>query len=378
MAGDAANRRATHAVVTLPRGRHDAAPSQAFAKPMTFRFLFAAPLFALLAPFASAQNDKITLTNGTVVEGVKVESYDMRYLRYSKGGSGKENVNSSDVAKVELGKFREEFARGLNDPGILVTMAKEKVGDKDLVMAQFAYLRAAELFFDSGKAAEAMGALDDLAKAIPDAGVGLDAFRLKCDYYMSQGAKGIGSAQTLAKKFAADATAKGWASAALEGQYMEVLTSKKAPKEFQAALRASIATLGGNPVLSSRANVELANSLRETKAFAEAARIYEQVAGDTKDVNARAGAMLGLGKVAFEQAGEDKEAFKKALLLFLRVRLESKDAWPGLQADALYHSVLAADKWRGPEFNLVMARCRNLLLNEYPNSEWAERARSGR
>jgi hypothetical protein len=195
---------------------------------------------------------------------------------------------------------------------------------------------------------------------------------------MSQGAKGMANAQALAKKFAQDATAKGWASAALEGQYMEVLTSKKAPKEFQAALRGVIATLGGNPVLSSRANVELANSLREGKAFGEAAKLYETVAEETKDVNARAGAVLGLGKVAFEQAGDDKEAYKKALLLFLRVRLESKDAWPGLQADALYHAVLAADKWRGPEFNLIMARCRNQLLSQYGNSEWAERARSGR
>lgn len=345
---------------------------------MTSRFLFAAPLFALLAPFVTAQNDTVTLTNGTVLTGVKVESYDMRYLRHSKGGSAKENVNSPEVAKVELGKFKEEFARGVNDPGVLVTQAKEKVAEKDLVMAQFGYLRAAELFFDADKAAEAMSALDDLAKAIPEAGVLLEAFRLKCDYYMSQGPKGLASAQALAKKFSQDATAKGWAAAALEGQYMEVLTSKKTPKEFQSALRGVIATLGGNPVLSSRANVELANSLRETKAFGEAAKLYETVAEETKDPNARAGAVLGLGKVAFEQAGEDKEAYKKALLLFLRVRLENKDAWAGLQADALYHAVLAADKWRGPEFNLIMARCRNQLLSQYGNSEWAERARSGR
>ncbi len=345
---------------------------------MTSRFLFAAPLFALLAPFVTAQNDTVTLTNGTVLTGVKVESYDMRYLRHSKGGSAKENVNSDQVAKVELGKFKEEFARGLNDPGVLQTMAKEKVAEKDLVMAQFAYLRAAEMFFDGGKAADAMGALDELAKAIPEAGVLIDAFRLKCDYYMSQGSKGLPNAQALAKKFSQDATAKGWASAALEGQYMEVLTSKKTPKEFQAALKSVIATLGGNPVLSNRASVELANSLRESKAFGEAAKLYETVAEETKDVNARAGAVLGLGKLAFEQAGDDKDAYKKALLLFLRVRLESKDAWPGLQADALYHAVLAADKWRGPEFNLIMARCRNQLLSQYGNSEWAERARSGR
>ena len=64
-----------------------------------------------------------------------------------------------------------------------------------------------------------------------------------------------------------------------------------------------------------------------------------------------------------------------ALLLFLRVRLETTDAWPSLQAEALYHAILAADKWRGPEYGLVMARCRRLLSEEFRETEWAEKAK---
>lgn len=170
----------------------------------------------------------------------------MRFLRYSKGNS-KENVASEQIDKLELGKFKDEYACGLNDPDAMVTTAREKLAAKELVMAQLGFLRAAEQFLDAGKAAEAMGTLDELAKGIPEAGVGLEAFRLKCGYFLGQGTKGAASAQAAAKKFQADATAKGWSAAALEGQFMEVLSSRAAPKEFQAALRGVVAAAGGNP-----------------------------------------------------------------------------------------------------------------------------------
>ena len=65
-------------------------------------------------------------------------------------------------------------------------------------------------------------------------------------------------------------------------------------------------------------------------------------------------------------------------MTFLRVRLETKDAWASLQADALYHAILAADKWRGSEYQTIMARCRGVLFSEFAGSEWAERAKAGR
>ena len=99
---------------------------------------------------------------------------------------------------------------------------------------------------------------------------------------------------------------------------------------------------------------------------------------DATDVNARAGAMVGLGKITFEAAGGDKDAFKKALLMFLRVRLETKDCWPTLQAEALYYAALSAAKWGGPESNLISNRCRNTLASEFAGTEWAQRAKEGR
>jgi hypothetical protein len=57
------------------------------------------------------------------------------------------------------------------------------------------------------------------------------------------------------------------------------------------------------------------------------------------------------------------------------VRLETRDAWPALHAEALYRAILAADKWRGPEFAYIMGRCRAVLLTDFRNSEWAEQLR---
>ena len=131
-----------------------------------------------------------------------------------------------------------------------------------------------------------------------------------------------------------------------------------------------------NPVVAGRANIELAHSMRKTGGIDDARRIYEDIVKkDGVDDSARAGAYLGLGLIDLEGEG-GKEAAKNALLMFLRVRLVTKDAWPSLQAEALYHASQAARKWKGPEYVYIVGRCRGLLFNEYPNSEWAKLAKS--
>ena len=116
--------------------------------------------------------------------------------------------------------------------------------------------------------------------------------------------------------------------------------------------------------------------MRKSGSVDEAKRIYEDVAGkESADDSARAGAYLGLGLIDLEGEG-GKDAARAALLKFLRVRLETKDAWPSLQAEALYHASQAARKWQGPEYRYIVGRCRGLLFNEFPNSQWAKLAKS--
>lgn len=350
---------------------------------MTSRILAAGAIAALVASSVAAQDDKITLMNGTVVTGVRVTAFDIRSLRYTKSGTN-ESVPSDQVAKVELGKFNDTYRRGLRDPDLMLTVAREQLAEKNPLLAQFGFVGAAAQFFDAGGdgPGKAVGALDELAKGIPEAGVLPEVYRQKFEYYMGLGAKGLNSAATVAKKYQTDATGGAWpAGFAVEAEFFVALSDRKDVKDFQAKLRGIIGRASAiNPVAASRASVELAHSLRDSKELDEALRLYEEVAKkDLVDSSSRAGAYLGIGRITLERAAAgDKDAFKKAMLLFLRVRLETKDAWPSLHAEALYHAILAADKWRGPEYTLVMARCRNTLTSEFAGTEWAERAKAGR
>ena len=343
---------------------------------MTFK-TFAACLIALAcATTAPAQSDKVYLLDGTVVKGVKVTEFSIRSLRYRRAGAT-ESVESDQVAKIELGKFNKTYARGLRDAGLMLTLAREELADGPSVMAQLGFIAAGSGFLDEGSPAEAMSALNELQKAMPEAGSIADVYRLKFEYYINAGPKSASSALTVAKKYESDAIGGAWPNGfSVEAMFFQAMASNLSPEDFQTKLRSIISSSRStNIVVANRANIQLANSLLQTNAIDEAKRIYENIAKSTNvDDTSLAGAYLGLGRILFSQ-GEDKEKAKEALLMFLRVRLETRDAWPSLHAEALYNCILAARQWKGPEYARVMARCRRVLYAEFPNSEWAQRAR---
>lgn len=343
-----------------------------------------AVLLAALAwtDLAAAQEDRILLADGKKIEGVKVTAFDVRELRYAKGGNN-ESVATDQVQTVELGKFKDVYRR--DDPDSMVTVARDQLQAKNAVMAQIGMLRAAEGFLDAGKAQEGIGTLDEIAKSFPEGGVLPDVFRRKFEYYMASGAKGAPSAKKVADKFLADSRGGAWPGGLqVEAEFFVAMAERATggtPKDLQAKLRGIVGkAMGSNPSVGNRANVQLANSLRETKEVDAAKRLYDEVLRkDNVDTNARAGAMLGLGQITMEQGTQaDKEPYRQALLLFLGVRLKTRDAWPSLQAEAMYNAILAADKWRGPDYQYMMARCRGVLYNEFPDSEWTARAKAGR
>lgn len=337
--------------------------------------IFAASLIALVAASAAtAQSDKITLHNGTVTKDVKVISFDVRNVRYKRSGSN-ESVPSDQVAKIELGKFDKVYARGLRDPGIMLTMAREQLASKDEVMAQLGFVGAAKTYFDFGSASEAVSALNELKKSMPEAGSVPDVHRMKFEYYL-----GVGSAANalkVAKAYESDAVKGAWPTGfSVEASFFQAISTPAAPPEYQAKLRSIVSRArASNPVVSHRANVELAHSLRKTKKGDEAKRIYDDIAKrEGVDQSSRAGAYLGLGQMLYDTG--DKAKSREALLLFLRVRLETKDSWPSLQAEALYSSMQAARRWGGPESNYIRSRCRRMLIDEFPGSEWAKQAKN--
>ncbi len=344
--------------------------------------LLAVLITGAIACGARAQDDRIHLNNGTVVDGVRVTSWNVRDLKYAKGGNN-DSVATDQIAKVEVARFQDTFRRaiGNKDPDLMLTVAREQVEAKNELLAQLGLHRAAILFFDQGKAAEAVAALEELQKVMPEAGLVPEVYRQKFEYYIGQGSNGARSAATVAKKYLDDALGKAWPPGfALEAEFFAAMAERMGggnPKEYEAKLRSIISKATGNDAtIANRANVQLAHSLRESKDAVGARKIYEDLANKNGvDVNSRAGAYLGLGLLSLEAGGADKEANRAALLLFLRVRLETKEAWPSLQAEALYHAIVAADKWRGDNYQYVMARCRGVLFNEFGGSEWAQRAK---
>lgn len=341
---------------------------------MTSKILAASLSALLVAAAATAQSDKIHLVNGTVIEKCKVTDYGIRNVRY-KRGSGTESVETDKLAKLDLGGFKSVYARGLNDPAMMLTLAREQVKAKEAVMAQVGFVGAANGFLDQGDPAQAVATLNEMAKAFPEGGALADVYRLKFEYYMGAGSR---DALTVAKKYEQDAIGGAWPDGfAIEASFFQALSEKSAPADFQRKLKAIInRARGANPVVAGRANIELAHSMRKSGGADDAKRIYEDIVNkDGVDDSARAGAYLGLGLIDLEGEG-GQEAAKQALLMFLRVRLVTKDAWPSLQAEALYHASQAARKWKGPEYIYIVGRCRGLLFNEYPNSEWAKLAKS--
>lgn len=339
---------------------------------------------AALALTAAAQGDRITLANGTVLEGVKIESFTIQELKYAKSGS--ESVPADQVARIDLAKFDDTFRRALGnkDPDLFLTMAREQVKAKNLLLAMTGLHRTAVMYLDQGKAAEGVATLEELLKDLPDCGLVPEVFRQKFEYYIGLGAKGAGNAAKVAGTYLSMAQSNAWPRGfALEADFFAALAERVGggtPQVFQGKLRAVAGTaVGSGTSIGDRANVQLAHSLREGKDVDGARKIYDDLATrDGVDVNSRAGAYLGLGLLQMEAAGGEKEAYRAALLLFLRVRLETKGAWGSLQAEALYNAILAADKWRGNEFAYIMARCRGLLSSEFGDTEWAKRAKSGR
>jgi len=341
-------------------------------------------LVLLLALPVAAQEDTVFLINGTKIEGVRVLSFDIRELKYSKGGNPA-SLATDQVAKVDLAKFTDVYRRGIKDPGVMLTIAKEQVEQKNPLLAQLGFVNASDQFFEEGKPQEAVSALEDLQKEIPDAGVIPEIYRQKFEYYMGLGQKGAGDALKVARKYHTEAQGGAWPTGlAIEAEFFVARaerTSGGTPKDFQTKLRdVSTKAQSGNVMVANRANVQLANSLREAKDLEGARKIYEDLANKAGvDPSSRAGAFLGLGQLTMDAAAaSDKDAFKKALLLFLRVHLETTEAWPSLHAEALYYAILAADKWRGTDYQHIMARCRGELYGEYKESDWAQRAKSGR
>ncbi|MCR9246080.1 MAG: hypothetical protein NXI31_13695 [bacterium] len=344
--------------------------------------LFCLAALLLTVP-ALAQGDSIFTVDGKTVENVIVKSWNIRQITFKEGGT-EQTMPSHKVVRVELESFNDVFRLGLRDSDLMLTKAREQLKEKEDLLAQIGFVRASAMFFDENRPQEAVTALTELEKGISDAGTLPEVYRQKFEYYMGMGKKGARNGESVAKKYLSAAQGNAWSQGfVIEAEFFQALAGSVAggdPKAYQVKLADIIQRAGAvNAMVANRANIQLGNSYLATDDKDRAKKIFERLADkDGVDESSRAGAYLGMGLLTMGAAGENKDEHKRALLWFLRVYLETRNAWPSLQAEALYNAVQAAGKWRGPDYGYIQARCRGVMKAEFPGSNWTERALAGR
>lgn len=345
----------------------------------------AAALIAALAPAAAAQNDRITWTDGTMTEKVKVQGYTLREIKFSQ--RGKEDQRSADtVANVQVQKvediYRRAYGAASNDEkfGTFLSIAQGLV-DKDNFMAQWGYLEAARIARQLGEYNQAFAVLEEMVQKMPDSGFAPEVFRFKLDYYLPLGKEKARSALAVATQYNKTAIEKGWPDGFLhEASYYELMARAVDGSVEGGALQGELKGLlnkteGSYPAVADRIKVQLADVQRQEGNLKQAQKTYnELVDKNGVDDNTRMRALLGLGHTYF--AGGDPtntEPYRQALLAFLRVYLEAPSTAYDLKAEALYHGSLSAEKWRGPDSSGMASRLRGYLRRDFSESPWASR-----
>ncbi|MBL8753198.1 MAG: hypothetical protein JNK15_07845 [Planctomycetes bacterium] len=323
-----------------------------------------------LAAGLMAQGDTVTLDDGTVYADVRVVAFDVQALKFVRANVP-DQVASDRVARVELAKVHELLAAAPDVAGVLA-MAREQAAAKNPLVAQMLFAAAA----GRSQGAAAVAVWEELATALPAAGLTPEAFRRRFAFQLGLGGKGQATAAAVAKKYLAEAIRGVWpAGFALEAEFLLALAERGNARVFQGKLRTLIdKTATVAPVVHDRARVELAHMLAASKEGVDEARgIFDSLATrDGVDATARGGAWLGLGRLGLAAAGDDKNALRKAMLAFLRVGVECADAWPNVRAEALCGAITAAQRWRGPDHARVVANCRAALRADFAGTEWAE------
>jgi hypothetical protein len=326
----------------------------------------------LVAASLPAQADTVVLVDGTVHSDVRVVGFDVQLLKFVRANV-QDQVASDRVARVRLAKVDELLAVSA-DPARILAQAREQTAAKNGLVAQQLFAAAAER--STGAAAAAVWA--ELTTALPTAGLVPEAYRQRFAFQLGLGSKGLVGGAAVAKKYLAEAIRGVWpAGFALEAEFLLALAERGNARVFQGKLRTlADKTADVAPVVHDRVRVELAHGLSLGQdGSEEARRIYESLATrDGVDATARGGAWLGLGRLGLAAAGDDKNAMKKAMVAFLRVGIECREAWPNVRAEALCGAITAAERWRGPDHARVVANCRAALAAEFAGTEWAESA----
>lgn len=344
-------------------------------------FWIAAAAVAIAAALP-AQKDRIVLVDGKVIEDCTVLAYDLRKLDYRAKGSAA-SVESDLVASVTVEKTKDIYRRGYaaaggpEGPGNFLTTAREQ---KEPFIAQFGFAESARLLVEQGEYADAFAVLEELATKLPDSGFVPMLYRVKLEYYLQQGKSKASDAASVAKRYEETAGSQGYPRGCqIEARYYAVMAQAVGgaidTTKMRRDLEAIVGEASAYPNLADRCRLAIAESLVDEKKPDEAQKLLADLLGRNYiEPSTLAGALAGMGKVHFARGTPDnKEAYREALLAFLRVYVEVPKAQPGVTAESLYFAAQSAEKWGGPDAMTMARRLNHILVRDYPDNPWTKK-----
>ncbi|MBL8803949.1 MAG: tetratricopeptide repeat protein [Planctomycetes bacterium] len=362
-------------------------------------------LAAALLVCAAAHADRIFLTNGTTIEGDVIRDTLQGVVYKAKSKAGEQTQDADGVLRIEFTKL----------PKLLET-AEESVGDNNLADAAEDFesyadgvlsgeikkdkpdwapghaLRRAIEVNQSIASQESLGKVvvlaDKLIEKLPDSRQAAFAFAAKAEALRELGKQE--DAAAAAAGFKQFVETKGLSQAyKLEASLLEALLN---PALRGAKRRERVVEIAGQagtqyPIVRSRAKVAEAETYieGETKDFAKALKIYQEVVKDPKaDDLTLAGAYTGLGDCLFQQGAEQLKAgapeapatLKECVFAYMRVAVVYKDQ-ARFVPKAMYYAGRAFDLMgedQRPNARTMYGR----LIAQFPGSNWAQEARNQR
>lgn len=348
----------------------------------TFAFT-AAALFVAVVP----AQDVISWVDASTTDRCRVSDFTVLEVKWQTG-SGTDRKSSDLVASLQVTAVAEKYRRGYaakeqnaaDTPDQFLAVARAEL-PKSPFLAQFGFWEAGKILYEAGKPAEAFAVFEELIEKLPDSGFVPRAIALKLEYYL--GGSKAKSAEKVARDYNLLATTKSFPDGYLrESEYYLIMAQAAGGSLKAADMRNQLDALsakceGRYPSVAHRCRLQVAHSLRGEGKLDEALSIYNRIIADkAADRTSLAGAQLGLGHVQLSRASEsNKDAYRAALMAFLRVYVEAQDAAPDLVAEALYHGYDASLKWGGTDHRLVASRLRHVLRTDarFNETDWAKK-----
>jgi tetratricopeptide (TPR) repeat protein len=341
----------------------------------------------------AASADTIFLTAGNTISGVRITGETYKEISY-KDGSKNKTVKADKVLRVEFTSKSTQVDQA--ETSAADGQLYDAIAEYEAIVERFAETgrtrtfawepayalnRLIELNREVGDAEHLIAAADQLIAKIPDSGYVPTAFLAKAETQFLTG-EAAAATKTLADfqiLIQSQALSGRWR---IEHKLAGVLFgSKEKGKALRSKLDAISNEAGSSfPIVSTRADVAIAESLITDKQFSEAEPIFKDVSENpASGVSTLAAAYTGLGDCLIKRAvattGTEKfELLQDARLAYLRVVVVYKSE-SRYVPKAMFWAGRAFDESTEDEDKASAQRLYKQVMRDYKGSEWATEAK---